>query len=170
MSDYTNFVSMSRSEAKAYLDVFLSEMGPSLGRFATSVDCELATFTTVKYETPFVFDDTSDTWVPGVEVEIGRSGREATSEELAAAKCSTPPKPDEPVVESSPPPGPAQATRDVVASYSPAVPTAVAPAASRTALPSTGIDGTGITALIALLITSLGGAALFLSRRHNVTT
>lgn len=41
MADYTNFVSMTRSEAKAYLDVFLSEMGPSLGRFATSVDCEL---------------------------------------------------------------------------------------------------------------------------------
>lgn len=41
MADYANFVSMARSEAKAYLDVFLSEMGPSLGRFATSVDCEL---------------------------------------------------------------------------------------------------------------------------------
>ena len=41
MADYTNFVSMTRSEAKAYLDGFLSEMGPSLSRFATSVDCEL---------------------------------------------------------------------------------------------------------------------------------
>ena len=30
MSDYANFVSMTRSEAKAYLDVFLSEMGPAL--------------------------------------------------------------------------------------------------------------------------------------------
>jgi len=41
MTDYAKFVSMTRSEAKAYLDVFLSEMGPSLDRFATSVDCEL---------------------------------------------------------------------------------------------------------------------------------
>ena len=37
------------------------------------------------------------------------------------------------------------------------------------ALPSTGIDGTGITAIIALLLTSLGGAALFLSRRRSTT-
>src|SRR4051794_10272014 len=41
MADYANFVAMTRNDAKAYLDVFLSEMGPSLERFATSVDCEL---------------------------------------------------------------------------------------------------------------------------------
>lgn len=41
MADYTNFVAMTRSEAKAYLDVFLTEMEPSLERFATSVDREL---------------------------------------------------------------------------------------------------------------------------------
>ena len=49
---------------------------------------------------------------------------------------------------------------------------AAAPAAARQsqALPSTGIDSTGVTALIALLLTSLGGAAVFLSRRYNVTS
>ena len=41
MPNYTIFASMTRSEAKAYLDIFLSEMGPSLSRFATSADCDL---------------------------------------------------------------------------------------------------------------------------------
>lgn len=41
MSGYTNFVSMTSAEAATYLDGFLTEMGPSLSRFATSTDCEL---------------------------------------------------------------------------------------------------------------------------------
>lgn len=41
MSDYTSFVSMTRSEATTYLEVFRKEMGSSLSRFAASADCEL---------------------------------------------------------------------------------------------------------------------------------
>lgn len=41
MSMFTGFVSMTESEARAYLDRFLAEMGPSLTQFATSVDSEL---------------------------------------------------------------------------------------------------------------------------------
>ena len=82
------------------------------------------------------------------------------------------------VTQSEPPIAPvAPAIRpapDAVAAFSPAqAPPAEVSALPSVlpaqALPSTGIDGTGITAIIALLLTSLGGAALFLSRRFDVT-
>ena len=38
---YTTFVSMTRSEARAYLELFIGEMEPSMARLASSVDCEL---------------------------------------------------------------------------------------------------------------------------------
>ena len=41
MSNYTDFVTMTKAEANSYLDVFLSEMAPSLNRFARSVGPEL---------------------------------------------------------------------------------------------------------------------------------
>ena len=41
MAEYTDFVSMTKPEAKAYLDTFLFEMGSALERFATLVDGEL---------------------------------------------------------------------------------------------------------------------------------
>ncbi len=41
MSEYTNFVAMTRSNAKAFFDVFLSEMEPALSRFASTIGCEL---------------------------------------------------------------------------------------------------------------------------------
>ena len=41
MSGYTSFVSMTEPEARAYLDRFLAEMGPSLVQFATSISSEL---------------------------------------------------------------------------------------------------------------------------------
>ena len=86
----------------------------------------------------------------------------------------TPPTP-EPEVEAIAPVAPAnRPAPDVVSAFSPAqAPPAEVSALPSVlpaqALPSTGIDGTGITAIIALLLTSLGGAALFLSRRRNVT-
>jgi len=81
------------------------------------------------------------------------------------------------VVEQLPPTTPSgvtQATREVVASFTPAqAPTTTAPAPVATiavaGLPATGSDGIGVTALIALLVTSLGGAALLAARRRNVT-
>ena len=87
--------------------------------------------------------------------------------------ASTPPV----VVEQLPsttPSGVTQATREVVASFTPAqAPTTTAPAPVATiavaGLPATGSDGIGVTALIALLVTSLGGAALLAARRRNVT-
>ena len=82
------------------------------------------------------------------------------------------------VTQSEPPIAPvAPAIRpapDAVAAFSPAqAPPAEVSALPSVlpaqALPSTGIDGTGITAIIALLLTSLGGAALFAARRRDAS-
>ena len=86
------------------------------------------------------------------------------------------------VTQSEPPIPPAVPTNrpptnrpsDVVAASSPAQAppadvSALPPVVPAAGLPVTGIDGTGVTAIIALLLTSLGGAALFLSRRRSTT-
>ena len=107
------------------------------------------------------------------------------NEELAAGDegCVPPvvrtPDPEVPAVQVFPPTAPTnrpptQRPPDVVSAFSPAqAPPAEVSALPSVlpaqALPSTGIDGTGITAIIALLLTSLGGAALFLSRRRSTT-
>jgi len=89
---------------------------------------------------------------------------------LTGDQCLVPP-----VVDVVAPIAPTQATREVVSAFSPALPpvpagvAALPPVVPAAGLPATGIDGTGVTALIALLLTSLGGAALFASRRRNVT-
>lgn len=49
MPEYTDFVSMTKTEASAYLDQFLAEMQQSLDRFAEAIDQEL-TFTTDSLE------------------------------------------------------------------------------------------------------------------------
>lgn len=41
MSEYTNFVAMTRSEAGTFLDVFVDEMEQSLSKFAETVKCDL---------------------------------------------------------------------------------------------------------------------------------
>ena len=89
-----------------------------------------------------------------------------------------PPTP-EPEVQAIAPPAPTnrpptQPASDVVSAFSPAqAPPAEVSALPSVlpaqALPSTGIDGTGITAIIALLLTSLGGAALFAARRRDAS-
>ena len=71
---------------------------------------------------------------------------------------------------------PTQPPMEVVAAPLPPTqaPTTTAPAPVATipaaGLPATGSNGTGVAALIALLVTSLGGAALLVARRRNVTT
>ena len=76
-------------------------------------------------------------------------------------RCPTTPT----VAEQLPPPA-TPAAPVVVAANSPAQ----APAVPAAGLPATGSNGTGMTALLALLAISLGGAALLVARRRNVTT
>ena len=168
----------------SYYVVYPPEQPDPVERQTTSVDCATRKFTTVNYEKPFVFDDETETWKLGVEVEVDRVVRDATSDELAGAKCETetpPPTPPtpEPEVQAIAPPAPTnrpptQPASDVVSAFSPAqAPPAEVSALPSVlpaqALPSTGIDGTGITAIIALLLTSLGGAALFAARRRDAS-
>ena len=173
----------------SYYVVYPPEQPDPVERQTTSVDCATRKFTTVNYEKPFVFDDVTETWKRGVEVEVDRVVRDATFDELAGAKCETetpPPTPTptptptpEPEVEAIAPPAPTnrpptQRPPDVVAASSPAQAppaevSALPPVVPAAGLPVTGIDGTGVTAIIALLLTSLGGAALFLSRRRSTT-
>ena len=85
---------------------------------------------------------------------------------------TVPPTTTTEVVVALPPPQPPAA---VVAALPPIqAPTTTAPAPVATipaaGLPATGSNGTGVAALIALLVTSLGGAALLAARRRNVTT
>ena len=65
-------------------------------------------------------------------------------------------------------------TSDVAVLPPAQAPTSTAPAPAVTTpaagLPATGSNATGVTALIALLVTSLGGAAVHLSRQRNVTS
>jgi len=81
-----------------------------------------------------------------------------------------------PVVVVAIPPNASPTTREVVVAALPPAqaPTTTAPAPVVTipaaGLPATGSNGTGVAALIALLVTSLGGAALLAARRRNVTT
>ena len=75
------------------------------------------------------------------------------------------------VAANSPAQAPTTSAPAVVAANSPAqAPTTSAPAVSAGSLPATGSNGTGMTALLALLATSLGGGALLVARRRNVTT
>jgi hypothetical protein len=77
-----------------------------------------------------------------------------------------PVNPSVPEVASRPP---VPSTPEAVAPSSPqaAAPTAANPTA---ALPATGLDSTGVTALLALLITGLGGLAVMVARRRNATS
>ncbi len=124
---------------------------------------------------------------PQTTVTFGHpSGKAVSHYSFSYGPPVVPPTPETPVP-PTPTPGtpvtptetPAAPTPDVVVAALPPVQPApaVAPAEAAApaaalpaqALPSTGIDGTGVTALIALLLTSLGGAALVVSRRFNVT-
>ena len=76
----------------------------------------------------------------------------------------------------NPPSGPEVASRPPVPStpeaVAPSSPQAAAPTAANptAALPATGLDSTGVTALLALLITGLGGLAVMVARRRNATS
>ena len=116
----------------------------------------------------------------GKEVVAKTYVRDLTAEEKA--KCpveettttTAPPETTQPLTEVVALP-PIQAPTGVVAGFPPTqAPTTTAPAPVGTipvaGLPATGSNGTGVAALIALLVTSLGGAALLVARRRNVTT
>ncbi len=129
-------------------------------------DCKSPLIVTVT-TTPYVWSMEQAAWVLGVPVV---STKASTQVQMDSCETTTPENPTPtPETPATPP------TNEVVAALPPvqAAPAqAVAPAQAApvpTALPSTGIDSTGVTALIALLLTSLGGAALFMSRRYNVT-
>jgi LPXTG-motif cell wall-anchored protein len=135
--------------------------------------------------TPFVWDGKA--WVPGEPVV---TVKERTVEVEEVEPCPTTPPfvppfvpPTEPPVTPEPPvtTAPTTTTTTEVAAQLPPtqVPTSTAPAAApapaptvpAAALPATGSNSSGLTALIALLVTSLGGAAMMLSRRgRNVTS
>jgi hypothetical protein len=84
MSGYTSFVSMTRSEAKAYLDRFLDEMGPSLDRFAASVDREL-TYTQESLERVWNAAAPKLAWRLGyTPPALGQPGPRIASEQLEA--------------------------------------------------------------------------------------
>jgi len=92
-----------------------------------------------------------------------------TQPPVTAVPPATPPTE---VVVALPPTPPL--TESVVAALPPAqAPTTTAPTPVATipaaGLPATGSDGIGVTAVIALLVTSLGGAALLAARRRIVT-
>ncbi len=89
-----------------------------------------------------------------------------------------PPESEPPVTTTRPVPtstdAPAAPIPEVVVALPPTqASTTSTPAAPPTVpaagLPATGTDGAGVTALIALVVTSLGGAALLASRRRGVT-
>ena len=121
------------------------------------------------------------------ETKVVRETQDRDLTEVEQDDCpTTPPSPPTPetevvppvVVEQLPPPTKPAAeapTEAVFAALPPAqaptttarAPVATIPAAG---LPATGSNGIGVTALIALLVTSLGGAALLGARRRNVTT
>lgn len=86
MSSYTEFVSMTRSEATAYLDRFLDEMEPSLDRFARSVDCEL-TFLPGSLEQVWNAVVPKLAWRAGYTPPVlGQPGPRICEEELEPAK------------------------------------------------------------------------------------
>ena len=153
--------------------------------------CGAMTVVQTRTKTTTTFTPTISGFTEAVTVTQETQAREVTGAEKAACAITPPsvdnilppapagqtPAPPAPAGQTPAPPAPAGQTpaqADVVAALPPtqvgasgAAPQAVVPAQG---LPSTGIDGTGITALVALLMTSLGGAALFVSRRRNVMT
>ena len=143
--------------------------------------CRDMTVVQTRTKTTTTFTPTISGFTEAVTVLQETQAREVTGAEKAACAITPPPVddilPPAPAGQTPAPPAPAGQTpaqADVVAALPPtqvgasgATPQVVVPAQG---LPSTGIDGTGITALVALLMTSLGGAALFMSRRRNVMT
>jgi len=79
---YTNFASMTRADAKAYLEAFLGEMEPSLVRLATSLDCEL-TFSPDSLQPVWSALTTQLAWRSGyTPPELGQPGPRIVSDQL----------------------------------------------------------------------------------------
>ena len=180
------FVATSPNKsAVSHVDVCPVPTRQPLIVFSVFVDgafvCGDMTVVQTRTKTTTTFTPTISGFTEAVTVTQETQAREVTGAEKAACAI-TPPSvdnipPPAPAGQTPAPPAPAGQTpaqADVVAALPPtqvgasgATPQVVVPAQG---LPSTGIDGTGITALVALLMTSLGGAALFVSRRRNVMT
>ena len=179
----------------SHVDVCPASTRPSMIVFSVFVDgafvCGDMTVVQTRTKTTTTFTPTISGFTEAVTVTQETQAREVTGAEKAACAITPPlvdnilppapagqtPAPPAAAGQTPAPPAPAGQTpaqADVVAALPPtqvgasgAAPQVVVPAQG---LPSTGIDGTGITALVALLMTSLGGAALFVSRRRNVMT
>ncbi len=158
------------------------------GEWDGKFDCgdNMVKQTRIVVTTPYIWDFDTRSWVldpTGATKSEESRTRDLTKDEQFPCP-TTPPEttvPPTTVLPTTPPTEvvvalpPTQPPTEVVAVLPPTqAPTTTAPAPVATipaaGLPVTGSNGTGVAALIALLVTSLGGAALLAARRRNVTT